>query len=122
MVSVIIPSYNYAHLLPDTLICLQQQSFTDWECLLIDNGSTDNTKDVVKLFSDKDSRIKYFYQTNSGPAAARNRGLELSNGEFIQFLDADDLIESEKLDVQVKILKSKTNVDIIYSDMKYFSS
>ncbi|HKR06298.1 MAG TPA: glycosyltransferase family 2 protein [Bacteroidia bacterium] len=120
MVSVIIPSYNYAHLLPDTLLCLQQQTFYDWECFVIDDGSTDHTNEIVRSFSEKDKRIKYFYQTNSGLAASRNHGIKLSTGEYIQLLDADDLLEKEKLEVQVSILKNNNSCDVVYSNMKYF--
>lgn len=122
MISIIIPSYNYAHLLPDTLFCLKQQTVADWECFVIDNGSTDNTKEIVRSFSEKDNRIKYFYQSNSGPAAARNQGIKLSKGEYIQFLDADDLLENKKFEVQMGILKNDSECDIVYSDMNYFSS
>lgn len=122
LVSIVIPCYNYAHLLPDSLNSILRQTYSDWECLVIDDGSTDNTEEVVLSFSEKDVRIKYFYQSNSGPSKARNRGINLSKGEFIQFLDADDLLENRKLEVQSSILKDNTIYDIVYSGMNYFSS
>ncbi|MDQ3047220.1 MAG: glycosyltransferase [Bacteroidota bacterium] len=121
MVSIIIPSYNYAHLLPETLKNVSEQSFHDWECLVIDDGSTDSTKEVMANFSAKDSRYRYIHQVNSGPQVARNNGIEKSKGDFIQFLDADDLLEPEKLKVQTEILQNQ-QADIVYSDMRYFSS
>lgn len=87
--SVIIPSYNRAHLIAATLRSVVSQSFTDWEILLIDDGSTDNTKEVVGSFAD--SRIKYFYQQNAERSAARNNGISKATGQFICFLDSDDV-------------------------------
>lgn len=86
--SVIIPSYNRAHLIAATLRSVVSQTFTNWEIVLIDDGSTDNTKEVVESFAD--SRIKYFYQQNAERSAARNNGISKSTGQFICFLDSDD--------------------------------
>lgn len=122
LISIIMPCYNYGHLLRETIASLQQQTFTNWECFVIDDGSTDNTNEVVQLFSAKDNRIKYFYQPNLGQSVARNIGIKNSLGEFIQFLDADDLLENKKLEVQSKILTTNPDFDIIYSNINYFLS
>ncbi len=87
--SVIIPSYNRAHLIAATIRSVVSQSFTDWEILLIDDGSTDSTKEVVESFAD--NRIKYFYQDNAERSAARNNGISKATGQFICFLDSDDI-------------------------------
>jgi glycosyltransferase involved in cell wall biosynthesis len=120
LISVIIPCYNYASYLPDSIGSIMNQSYQNWECLIIDDGSTDNSKEIVQQFSAKDSRIKYFLQINSGPTVARNYGLTLAKGQFIQFLDADDLIESRKLETQIAIFK-QGDYDIVYGDVKYFA-
>lgn len=97
LVSVIIPAYNYAHYLPFTLDSVMQQSLYDWECLIIDDGSTDNTKQVSEKYTNTDSRFKYYYKNNGGLSSARNYGIKHASGKYILFLDADDLIETHNL-------------------------
>lgn len=116
LVSVIVPCYNYAHFLGETLDSVIAQTYTNWECLIIDDGSTDNTKEVADNYCKKDSRIKYIYQSNQGLSAARNKGIDEARGEYIQFLDSDDLITSEKLRHQATSFSSNDQVDMIYSN------
>ena len=87
-VSVIIPTYNYARYINQAIKSVLSQSFHDLEIIIVDDGSTDGTKDVVSTF--KDSRITYIYQNNRGISSARNIGIGFSSGEYIGFLDADD--------------------------------
>lgn len=122
LVSVIVPSYNYGSFISETVQSLLSQTYKNWECIIIDDGSTDNTKDVVLDFARQDERIKYIYQNNQGLSAARNTGLSNSQGEFIQFLDADDLIESKKLEIQVEFLNKNKEVDLVYGSVRYFKS
>ena len=103
LVSVIIPCYNYALYLPESVGSIIKQTYSNWECIIVDDGSTDNTKEVVQQLCAKDDRIKYFLQSNSGPTVARNYGLAVAKGDLIQFLDADDLIENPKIEKQVAI-------------------
>ena len=119
-VSVIIPCYNYGHFLRESIDSVIRQSYPHWECIIIDDGSGDNTREVADALCRQDSRIKYIHQPNQGAAAARNRGLRQSTGEFVQFLDADDLLESEKFLQQVRYLQHHPAVDIIYGDAKAF--
>jgi len=119
LVSIIIPAYNYGRFILETLESVRSQTFTDFECLVIDNGSTDNTKDVIaEILTDK--RFKYFYQENKGVSAARNRGLREAKGKYIQFLDADDLIQDQKLEQSVNFMESNPSTHLVYSDMRYF--
>ena len=97
LVSVIIPAYNYAHYLPFTLNSVKHQSLSDWECLIVDDGSTDNTRDVAEKYAVEDSRIKYFFKANGGLSSARNYGLQVANGKYVIFLDADDLLQVNNL-------------------------
>lgn len=120
LVSVIIPCYNYGHFLPETLNSISRQTLQDWECLIVDDGSTDNTAEVVAEYTQNDSRFCYIYQENAGPSVARNNGIRQSKGEFIQLLDSDDLIQSSKLEFQVTLLQQKSEVDIIYGDIRFF--
>jgi glycosyltransferase involved in cell wall biosynthesis len=120
MVSVIIPTYNYGRYISEAIASLLSQTYTDWECIIIDDGSTDNTKNVADEWVKKDKRISYFQQQNAGPTAARNNGIAKAKGDYILFLDADDLIQTEKLKSHVDVLENDKNVDIAYGDVRYF--
>jgi len=121
LVSIIVPTYNYGNLISETLTSIQSQTYENWECIVVDDGSTDNTAEVVACYSAKDSRIRYIQQENRRQAAARNNGIGHSRGEYFQFLDADDLLEREKLQRQVAFLDASPDVDIIYSNVRYFN-
>ncbi|MDQ3665031.1 MAG: glycosyltransferase family 2 protein [Acidobacteriota bacterium] len=121
LVSVITPTYNYGHLIGETFECLRSQTYTHWECVVVDDGSTDNTAEVVAAYVARDPRIKYLRQQNQFQAAARNLGLRHSAGEYVQFLDADDKIEPCKLERQVAYLEQHPEVDIIYGGVRYFT-
>ena len=120
MVSVIIPCYNYGHLINETLSSIFEQTYKNLEVIVIDDGSTDNTEEIVKIYNQKDSRVKYYKCKNEGLGTSRNRGLENAKGDFIQFLDADDLIEKEKFKIQVEIFKNSPEVDVVYGSVRYF--
>lgn len=100
--SIIIPSYNRANLLPETIRSVQNQTFGDWECIVVDDGSTDNTKQVVEEIINSDPRIKYIFQENAERSAARNNGFSNSLGEWICFLDSDDLFANNHLELLKK--------------------
>lgn len=103
--TVIIPTYNRGKLINRAILSVIEQEFTNWELIIVDDGSTDSTSDVVAGF--KDNRVRYFYQQNSERSAARNRGIELSQGTFICFLDSDDTWRSEHLSVLHKSVLSE---------------
>lgn len=119
-VSIIIPCYNYGGLLSETLESLIAQTHAHWECIVVDDGSTDNTKEVVSKFAQRDARFKYVYQNNSGVSRARNNGLEHSRGDYIQFLDADDLLFGRKLEVHLAHLVRNPAMDLVYGPVQYF--
>ncbi|REG94295.1 glycosyltransferase family 2 protein [Algoriphagus antarcticus] len=119
-VSIIIPSYNYASYLPECLGSIIAQTWQDWEVWIIDDGSTDKTKMVAQKFLNMDARIKYQFQKNRGLSNARNTGLKLSNGDLIQFLDADDLISEDKLSLQVAHMEQNPDLSISYCQTWYF--
>ena len=120
LVSVIIPTFNYGNYINDTFQSIIDQSYNLWECIIVDDGSEDNTAEIAEHFCSKDSRFKYHWQQNSGLSAARNKGLELASGEFIQFLDADDLIRPDKFRLQVEAFQLDPTIDVCYSDFLYF--
>ena len=104
-VSIITPIYNCEKFLPKTIECVINQTYTDWEMLLVDDCSPDNSAKIIKKYAKDDNRIKYFkLDKNSGAAIARNKALEESKGRFIAYLDADDLWKSEKLEKQVEFM------------------
>ena len=97
LISVIVPVYNAGRFLGETLDALSRQSHKELEILCVDDGSTDDSSDIIKSHIEKDPRIKYIYQANAGPGAARNKGIELANGKYIAFQDSDDLLHPEAL-------------------------
>ncbi len=119
-VSVIVPTYNYARFLPDAVESLLAQTFGDWECIVVDDGSTDDTPAVVGAATANDGRVRYVSQANRGPSAARNRGVAESVGDYIQFLDADDVLPPTKLEAQIRRLETDPSIGIVYSDTRYF--
>lgn len=122
LVSIIVPCYNYALFLPDSIGSIMNQTYQNWECIVVDDGSTDNSKELLEQLSKKDSRITLIIQKNAGPTVARNNGIKLAKGEFIHFLDADDLIEKQKLEKQVAVFIKHPDADIVYGNVKYFST
>jgi len=114
LISVITPTYNRADLLKETIKSVLNQTYQNFEYIIIDNESTDNTKEVVLSF--KDERIKYFRQKNmGGPASARNVGIKIAKGDYIAFVDSDDIWDEKKLEKQLKILDKDENL-IIWTD------
>lgn len=122
LVSIIIPAYNYGHFLSETILSVINQSYQNWECLIIDDGSTDNTENLVNKFTQKDFRIKYYKKENEGRSIARNFGIEKSSGEYIQFLDADDIIQSNKIEKQIHSFNLLKDVCVEYCDFDFFDS
>ena len=120
LVSIIIPCYNYAWSLPETLNSVIAQIHSDWECLIIDDGSKDDTKQVAQSYEMQDKRFRYIYQHNQGVSTARNRGLNEAKGEYIQFLDADDLLSTHKLATGLAYFDAHPTTDLVYGDVRYF--
>lgn len=104
MISIIIPAYNAADYLAKTIQSVLNQTYPDFELLLIDDGSTDRTKEIVKDYQAKDARIKYYYKENGGVSSARNVGLQKATGDFVSFLDSDDLWDKRFLELMYRRL------------------
>jgi glycosyltransferase involved in cell wall biosynthesis len=115
-VSVIIPTYNCVAFLPATLRSVLAQTYTDYEVVVVDDGSTDETPRVLELFRASQARIRYLSQANGGAAAARNFGLAHARGEFVAYLDADDLWYPAKLERQVAYLDAHPGVDVLHTE------
>lgn len=115
-VSIIIPVYNAEEYLKKCLDSILANQYNDWECILIDDGSKDNSYAICKEYTAKDSRFKSFHQENSGASAARNVGLDKAQGEYLTFIDADDWVSSNYLSAI-----EKTNSDIILLETKHIN-
>jgi glycosyltransferase involved in cell wall biosynthesis len=119
-ISVIIPTYNRADLLPRAIQSVINQTYKDWELLIIDDGSTDNTKEIVDEFIKKDNRIKYFYEENSGSASKpRNFGIQNSKGEYIAFLDSDNEWLPLNLEKHIDLHNKKPEIDLSGSNFNF---
>lgn len=112
-ISIIVPVYNAEHTILETVVSVQQQSFSDFELILIDDGSTDRT--LEQLNTVKDPRISIFPYQNGGVSVARNRGIAHAAGEFIAFLDHDDLWTPDKLELQLTALQQNPEAGVAYS-------
>jgi glycosyltransferase involved in cell wall biosynthesis len=113
-VTAIIPTYNRAHLISEALESALRQSRRPDEIIVVDDGSTDDTKRVVEQYG---TDVRYIYQKNSGPAAARNQGLRVATGDIIAFLDSDDLWVSQKIEIQLDFLARHPEVGGLFGDM-----
>lgn len=111
LVSIVMPTYNCAKYIEESVVSVIKQTYTNWELIIIDDCSTDNTEDIVKSYCEKDNRIKYFrLDVNSGAAIARNEGIKCAKGRYIAFLDSDDLWMEKKLEKQISFMeKNKYN-------------
>lgn len=118
--SIILPTYNRAHLISNAIKSVIYQTFQNWELIIIDDGSTDNTKEVVERFVKANNRIIYLHQKNMERSAARNNGIQNSKGDYICFLDSDDLYHESHLEEFKKlIIKSKFQKGIFFSGLSY---
>ena len=115
IISIIIPTYNRAHLIGETLDSVIAQTYKNWECIIVDDGSTDYSRELLEFYSYKDSRIKYYKRPTDRPKGAnacRNYGFELSNGDFINWFDSDDLMIPEFIEKKMNGFKSYTDIVI----------
>jgi len=119
-ISIIVPCYNQAQYLDECLQSVLDQTYQDWECIIVNDGSPDNTSEIAKTWLEKDSRFKYIFQGNKGVSAARNNGIKNARGGWILPLDGDDKIEKDYLLFASK--KFNENPHIIYCRAEYFGS
>jgi glycosyltransferase involved in cell wall biosynthesis len=122
LVSIIMPAYNYASFIAEAVASVLQQTHSNIEVIIVDDGSTDDTADVAAMLVKHDARVAYVHQNNQGPSAARNTGIQKSKGEFILFLDADDTFHPQKIQAHLEHFLQAPDVDISYGCSRYFLS
>ncbi|WP_293870250.1 glycosyltransferase family A protein [Flavobacterium sp.] len=113
LVSVIIPCYNHAHFLTDALQSVLEQTYQNWECIIVNDGSPDDTEKIAQEWGKADSRFLYFNKKNGGLSSARNHGIENSRGEYILTLDADDKFDKTFIKKGVQILDENSKIGIV---------
>ncbi|MCG2431660.1 glycosyltransferase family 2 protein [Aequorivita xiaoshiensis] len=116
LVSIVIPIYNAEEFLEKCLNSILEQSFREWELILINDGSTDRSLEICKAYQAKDTRFQVFSQPNAGPSAARNLGVEKSKTEYIAFVDADDWLDENYLKFLIEPLLSDSKIDMVICD------
>lgn len=114
-ISIITPCYNAAPYIANTIQSVQNQTILDWEMIIVDDGSSDNSVEIIQKIIAQDSRIRLIQKENGGSASARNLALSIAQGEYIQFLDSDDTIDYKKLERQITLME-KEDLDVSYSD------
>jgi glycosyltransferase involved in cell wall biosynthesis len=120
LVSIIVPCYNQAHFLTDALDSVLAQSYLNWECIIVNDGSPDSTEEIAKLYCEKDSRFNYLFKDNGGLSSARNAGITKSSGKYILPLDADDRIGEKYLEEAVTVLDGHKEVKLVYCKAEFF--
>ena len=124
LVSIIIPTYNRAHLIGETLDSVLAQTYTKWECIIIDDGSTDSTDHLINQYAQKDQRFRYFKRPSNkqkGANACRNIGLQHSKGEYVVYFDSDDLMTIDHLETKINAVKARL-FDYAVTKTQFFNS
>lgn len=119
LVSIITPVYNAAKFLSETIKSVQNQTYINWELLLVDDCSKDNSADIIKEFQKKDKRVKYIkLEKNSGASVSRNTGIKSAKGRFIAFVDSDDIWKPKKLEIQIHYMLNE-NLGFTFTSYRY---
>lgn len=121
-ISIIVPCYQQANYLPEALNSIVAQTYCDWECIIVNDGSTDNTKNVALEYCQKEARFKYIEQENQGLAMARNNGIKASAGEYILPLDADDKIAPTYIEKALQHFQKHPETSIVYCRARLFGA
>ncbi|WP_338377973.1 glycosyltransferase family 2 protein [uncultured Flavobacterium sp.] len=122
LVSIIIPCFNQEKFIEQALQSVLNQTYDNWECVIVDDGSTDNSAAICKDIAAKNPKIKYIYKKNEGVSKARNVGLDNAKGQFVQFLDADDLLEIKKIERSLQEIKKDADLQMVVTNFKMISS
>ncbi|AWG21455.1 glycosyl transferase family 2 [Flavobacterium faecale] len=120
LISIIVPCYKQAHFLNEALQSVINQTYSSWECIIVNDGSPDDTEEVAVRWLEKDERFVYVHKKNGGLSSARNAGIKKSRGVYILPLDADDLLAATYLEKQVAVLERNTSLGIVTSYSNFF--
>lgn len=123
LITIIIPTYNRAHFIGETLDSVLEQTYMNWECIIVDDGSEDNSEDIINQYLIKDHRFKYYKRPENivkGPCSCRNYGFEKSNGELICWFDSDDLLLKNAFEKRVNCFKD--DIDVVIGKAEFFDS
>ena len=120
LISIIVPCYNQSLYMRETLDCLKKQTYQNWECVIVNDGSTDNTLEIAKEYVANDHRYILVDKTNGGLADARNAGIKASHGRYILPLDSDDLISPSYTEKAVYLLEQHPELELVYCRAKFF--
>ncbi len=120
LISVIVPCFNQGVFLEDALVSVLAQSYQNWECIIVDDGSEDDTKLIAAKWIKKDNRFIYLYKENQGLCLARNAGIEVANGLYILPLDADDKISKSYLELAIVEFQKNENLKVVYCNARKF--
>jgi glycosyltransferase involved in cell wall biosynthesis len=121
-ISIIVPCYNQEEYLAETLDSVLAQTYQDWECVIVNDGSTDHSEDIARSYCAKDSRFKHLQKENGGLSSARNAGIHISTGIYILPLDADDLIHPDYTNEAVQLLDENEGLKLVYANVEFFGS
>lgn len=119
-ISIIIPCYNQAQYLPETLDSVLRQTYEHWECIIVNDGSTDNTQVIAQNYCAKDERFRYLPKENGGVSAARNMGIQHSTGSFILPLDSDDIIADTYVEKAIRYFEAHPETKLVYCKAEFF--
>ncbi len=125
LISIIIPTYNRAHIIGETLDSILAQTYIHWECIVVDDGSTDGTEDLMAEYMERDIRFRYYHRPAErlkGPCSCRNYGFEHSKGAYVNFFDSDDLLKPEAFEKALNGFKQDTDAVIINSALIDFNT
>lgn len=125
LVSIIIPTYNRAHLISETLDSVLAQTYTNWECIIVDDGSNDNTEAVIEEYVNKDPRFRFYHRPVShkqGASGSRNYGFKMSKGDFIQWFDSDDVMNNSFLELKMNCFDLHIGTDVVFCAFGYFDN
>ena len=122
VVSIIVPCYNQAPYLSEALQSVLDQTYSEWECIIVNDGSTDGSEEIAKEWADRDSRFKYFHKANSGVSDTRNFGIKQSVGIYLLPLDADDKIDSFYLEKGMEVFDKNPQTKLVYSNHILFGA
>ena len=120
LISIIIPCYDQGQYLHETLNSVFMQTYDNWECIIVNDGSQDQTQSIVQCWQSKDKRFKYIEKANGGLSSARNAGLDVCTGSYIQFLDADDYLQHQKIEKSYNAIQTNKG-NLVLTDFEMFT-